>query len=489
MDSAVAAIAEWMPLQRWFGGKGHAPLLRLIGAFELPTVDEGVRVRTLLVMDDAADPPILYQVPVVERDERQHSPAASDHLIGHLPDGGFLYDGPHDRAYTDALLATIVGELAASSHGADAVGHYSGDTGVRPPVSAPATVLGGEQSNTSIIYRPGESSPIICKVFRQLHHGDNPDVTLQTALAASGSPHVPASVGDVVGEWDDVGRPGGRARGHLAFAQQFLPGVEDAWRVALTSAAAGSPFVHEARALGVAVAEVHLSLGELFPRERPSADLIEAITAAWTRRLEIAVAEVPELAPHRQAIEAFHARARAGAWPELQRIHGDLHLGQVLLVPGHGWVLLDFEGEPMRPMHDRRRPDLPGRDVAGMLRSFDYVAGSTALALPERAAAAVEWADAARQAFLDGYVAASGLDLSGYRDLLAAFELDKAVYEAIYETRNRPTWAAIPLHAIMSLLESGPLRSSTDAATAADAEPDAATAADAEPDAPTPSMA
>lgn len=479
MDSAVAAIAEWMPRQRWFGGKGHAPLLRRIGAFELPTADEGARVRTLLVMDDASEPPILYQVPVVERAERAHSPAASDHLIARLPDGGFLYDGPHDRAFTDALLALIVGEGRAVSQGADASGRFSGaeaaDAGtgagtdtqaaVRPPASAPATVLGGEQSNTSIIYRPSESAPIICKVFRQLHHGDNPDVTLQTALAASGSPHVPASVGDVVGEWDDVGRPDGRATGHLAFAQEFLPGVEDAWRVALLAAASDVAFTDEARALGAAVAEVHLALGELFAREQPSPQLIAAITAAWTRRLGTAVAEVPELEPHRAAIEAFYTRAQAGAWPPLQRIHGDLHLGQVLLVPGRGWVLLDFEGEPLRPMHDRRRPDLPVRDVAGMLRSFDYVAGSTALALPERASAAIAWADAARQAFLDGYVAASGLDLSAYRDLLAAFELDKAVYEAIYETRNRPTWAAIPLHAIMSLLESGPLRAAADAAT------------------------
>lgn len=482
MDSAVAAIAEWMPRQRWFGGKGHAPALRLIGAFDLPTVEEDARVRTLLVMDDAADPPILYQVPVVERAVRQHSPAASDHLIGRLPEGGFLYDGPHDRAYTDALLALIVGEGRAASSGADASGRYSGggdgggdgDGGAasaRPPLSAPATVLGGEQSNTSIIYRPAESAPVICKVFRQLHDGDNPDVTLQTALAASGSPHVPASVGDVRGEWDDVGQPGGRARGHLAFAQEFLPGVEDAWRVALTAAATGSAFTDEARALGTAVAEVHLSLRELFPREQPSEELVDRITAAWSRRLGIAVAEVPELGAQRAAIEAVYARAQAGAWPELQRIHGDLHLGQVLLVPGRGWVLLDFEGEPLRPMHERCRPDLPARDVAGMLRSFDYVAGSTGIALPERADAAVAWADAARHAFIDGYVAASGLDLSAYRDLLAAFELDKAVYEAIYEARNRPTWAAIPLHAIMSLLESGPLRASPDASTPDRPEP------------------
>ncbi|MDF2576373.1 MAG: mak1, partial [Agromyces sp.] len=115
MESAVAAIAAWMPRQRWCGGKSHAPQLRLIGAFELPTVDERARVRTLLLMDDAATPPILYQLPVVERSDRQRSPEASEHLIGRLSDGGYLYDGPYDRAYTDALLGLIVGEGRAVS--------------------------------------------------------------------------------------------------------------------------------------------------------------------------------------------------------------------------------------------------------------------------------------------------------------------------------------------------------------------------------------
>jgi predicted trehalose synthase len=267
-------------------------------------------------------------------------------------------------------------------------------------------------------------------------------------------------VGDVVGEWDDVGRPDGRARGHLAFAQEFLPGVEDAWRVALLAAAGGKDFADEARALGVAVAEVHRSLGSAFPRERPSEALIAAIDAAWQRRLAIAVAEVPALEPYRSEIAAFYARARAGAWPQLQRIHGDLHLGQVILSPDRGWLLLDFEGEPMRPMSERRRPDLPVRDVAGMLRSFDYVAGATEIVHPERAAEARAWSASARQAFIDGYVAASGTDLGKFRDLLAAFELDKAVYEAIYETRNRPDWAPIPLRAIEQLLAAGPLQAS-----------------------------
>ncbi|GAA4048980.1 maltokinase N-terminal cap-like domain-containing protein [Agromyces indicus] len=467
MDSAVAAIAEWMPQQRWFGGKGHTPQLREIGSWELPVDEAGVRVRSLLVMDEASQPPVLYQVPVVERSAAV--PAASAHLVARLDDGTALYDGPHDPAFTDALLELIVGEGRAVAHGAWAAGHFSGATDAGPRgARVPATVLGGEQSNTSIVYRPDGAAPVICKVYRQLHHGDNPDVTLQTALAASGSRHVPASVGDVIGEWDDTGRPDGRARGHLAFAQEFLPGVEDAWRVALLAAAAGQDFADDARALGVAVAEVHLSLGELFEREPATGGLVEAVTAAWQRRLGIAVDEVPAIAPHRAAIDAFYARAQAGAWPELQRVHGDLHLGQVILAPGRGWLILDFEGEPMRPMHERRRPDLPVRDVAGMLRSFDYVAGATELVHPERAEEARAWAASARQAFIDGYVGASGMDLARYRDLLAAFELDKAVYEAIYETRNRPDWAPIPLRAIAKLLESGPLRASTDAAGAPD---------------------
>ncbi|GAA1061902.1 maltokinase N-terminal cap-like domain-containing protein [Agromyces bracchium] len=473
MDSALAAIAAWMPEQRWYGGKGRTPALRRIGAWELPVAEPGVRAISLLVMDDAADPPVLYQVPVVERPT--DAPDGEAHLIGMLEDGTRLYDGPHDPAFTDGLLELIRSGGRAVAHGAAAMGHPA----VRTPdgrrvvadAAAPATrvaasVLGGEQSNTSIVFRPDGAPPVICKVFRQLHHGDNPDVTLQTALGIAGSPHIPPVVGDVLGEWDDVGRADGRAHGHLAFAQEFLPGVEDAWRVALLSAASARDFTAEARALGVAVSEVHASLGASFGREPASPDLIAAIAAAWRRRLAIAVAEVPALEPLRDAIESFYARAEAGAWPDLQRVHGDLHLGQVILAPDRGWFLLDFEGEPMRPMAERRRPDLPVRDVAGMLRSFDYVAGATELGRPARAADARAWAASARQAFIDGYVAASGMDLTVYQDLLAAFELDKAVYEAIYETRNRPDWAPIPLRAIEHLLETGPLQASPEATDA-----------------------
>jgi predicted trehalose synthase len=225
--------------------------------------------------------------------------------------------------------------------------------------------------------------------------------------------------------------------------------------VALRAAAAGEDFRARAADLGHATAQVHRALAELFDTREPTASDRAAAVEGWHRRLSAAIAEVPSLAGRRQAIEAIYTRAAQAPWPRLQRIHGDYHLGQVILVPGRGWVLLDFEGEPMRPMAERSRPDLALRDVAGMLRSFDYVAGSVRLDEPDRSPAAVrQWAHEARVAFLQAYADDSGSALDGQaadQPVLAALELDKAVYEATYEMRARPTWVTIPLRAIARL--------------------------------------
>ena len=430
MSTTLECVSEWITRQRWYAGKGHEPRLRILSAEILPSDDPDARVSVLLVMDDEGHVPTLYQVPIVERSSLQ--PAERAFLIGQNDDGDYIFDGPHDPAYTRALLAVLAPDLDGELTG--------------------SAVLSGEQSNTSIIFEIDGVPSIICKVFRTLHNGDNPDVTLQAALSEAGSTAVPHFVGQMRGEWADVGQPSGRAAGHLAFAQEFLAGSDDGWKVALRYAASGSDFSELARSLGEQTARVHSGLASAMPTNEASADDVAAFAVSWARRLMLATREVPALVESREAIEAIYETARSGTWPRLQRIHGDFHLGQALLAPDRGWVLVDFEGEPLRPMNERDRPDVALRDVAGMLRSFDYAAGATP-GLP------AEWAAACREAFIAGYLAESGVDIEVFRPLLDAFELDKAVYEAIYEARNRPDWLAIPLRGIEQLLAARTARS------------------------------
>jgi len=420
MDSLLTILTAWMPQQRWYAAKASAPRLRLLADTSWPTGDDDARVRVLHVADHSSEPPVVYQVPVVERADVT---VAREHVVGSVRAGTVLVDGPHDAAYTRALLARLAPRATA----------------------ARSEVLTGEQSNTSIVYRPASAPPMICKVFRQVHAGLNPDIELQRALDAAGSAHIPHVIGDLEGRWPDPADATRSLAGSLAFAQEFLAGAEDAWRLARRAAAADAPFTTAARALGATTADVHLTLAHALPTAPMHPAARVAVTDSWRRRLRIATEEIPALAAHRSAIEAVYAGTATAPWPGLQRIHGDFHLGQVLQVPGRGWMLLDFEGEPMRPIAERRLPDVALRDVAGMLRSFDYVAGSLR-ADRDTATPLDRWSGDARRAFLDGYEQRSGHGTGG--PLLRALELDKAVYEAIYEARNRPTWLEIPLRAI-----------------------------------------
>ena len=319
-------------------------------------------------------------------------------------------------------------------------------------------MLTGEQSNTSIICTVESGPPVILKVFRALHAGDNPDVVLQSAISATGSALVPASIGFLSGQWADRSEPEGLARGHLAFAQEFLEGAEDGWRRALRAATAGEDFSLSARRLGTATAELHATLATALPTRAVETTDVDRFLDGMRFRAASAFREIPELARHREEIESVIGAARTATWPDLQRIHGDFHLGQVLGF-GDKWVMVDFEGEPLRPMPERSAPDLPLRDVAGMLRSFDYVAGAVLLyatgggpgGVSEPALSPLEWARTARVAFLAGYSEAGTADLTENRGLLDALELDKALYEAVYEARNRPDWLGIPVEAVLRL--------------------------------------
>ena len=406
-------LGAWAVRQRWYAGKSHEPRFRILDAQPAPGATR------YLLMDDAGSLPTLYQVPLA----RVAAPADGDDVVTHDGDG-YLVDAARRPEFTVGTLAEM---------GVD-VGSVTG-----------SRVLTGEQSNTSIVYDRGGEPSVILKLFRTLHHGENPDVTVQRVLSDAGSPFVPRFFGSADAEWPDVGRPSGTARGTLGFAQEFLPGVRDGWAVALDAARDGRDFTAAARDLAVAVAGVHGALGAALETSDADPPRVDATGAAWQRRLRIAAAEVPAVAARVGAIDEVYAAALARPWPRLQRIHGDLHLGQVLAVPNGGWRIVDFEGEPLRPMAERAIPDLPPRDVAGMLRSFDY-AGAVG-AGPEPAA----WAAACRDAFVEAYRTADGaVDLDPV--LLRALVLDKAVYESIYEARNRPDWLPVPLAGIDAAL-------------------------------------
>ena len=453
--SLMAILPEWMARQRWYTGKGRAPVLTRIGGVRLEDPARRVGIDVHLIRDESGQTPTTYQVPLTCRTARLKG--ADDALVAALEPGdhgskgtSYIYDGPHDPAFTTALLRLMLEE----QHLGTADGHRLASAD--PGELRAARVLTGEQSNTSIIIDLVDTlgdptKPLICKLFRVLQHGQNPDVVVQSALSAAGSTRVPVSIGCVSGQWPDSAAADGVAAGHLAFAQEFLPGVEDAWRVALAAVASGADFSEQARSLGVATAQVHATLAQAMGTREATPDDVVNLTRSMRARHAAALSEVPAMAVHDRMVHASIEAVSSARWPALQRIHGDYHLGQVLDVPGRGWVLVDFEGEPMRPLAERTQPDLALRDVAGMLRSFDYVAGSWEQDHPGQSAAA--WATGTRTAFLEGYTISAGRDPRQDAALLNALELDKALYELVYEARNRPTWLSIPTTAIARIAQ------------------------------------
>lgn len=470
VPNKIELLTQWLPHQRWYAGKGQVPRLERVGGFRFEDPEGEVGVEVLLVADHSASPVVVYQVPLTYRGAPLEG--AEHALVGTMEHSvlgpRWVYDGPHDPVYVAGLVETIltagVSDIAQASQGSNAVA-VGTSTGVTDGVVSSSKVLAGEQSNTSIICRmsapgggPGE--PLIVKVFRIVQDGDNPDVVVQSALTRAGSTRVPAAFGHLSGAWDDPAGSGPEKHGHLAFAQEFIPGVEDAWRVALVAAAAGTDFTARARDLGVVTAEIHQALAQTLGRTEPTREAREALERSMQDRYAAAVASVPDLRSRSADVHRLLGQVGSVAWPPLQRVHGDYHLGQVLDVPERGWVALDFEGEPLRPLAERVLPDLVQRDIAGMLRSFDYAAGSVRLSGSSAAAANADaWAADCRAAFLAGYESVAGpFDAAG-QTLVRVLELDKALYEVVYEARNRPSWLPIPVDAVDRILaEKGPER-------------------------------
>lgn len=345
---------------------------------------------------------------------RVHHGGTSDYYQVLIDDSGA--DVLTDPDVASAYVAGM-GSSFGTLHGSSAV-----------PDGATAKAISGEQSNTSLSFIDADGTPqVMVKVFRKLEAGLNPDVELLSRIGdCSYVAAVRGWVTEVIDGEEYV----------LAMIQDYVRDGRDGWERALDFAAAGDSFAAEARQLGQAMRAVHEALVAEFGAE--DAD-VDKLVSSLNEHVDELAARRPQIAEHAEAAREVYARLRnQGA--STQRIHGDLHLGQVLRTPDK-YVLIDFEGEPARPLAERRRPDSPLRDVAGMLRSLDYAAHFH----PDAPADPQGWARDASAALLEGYGIASS-------DLLDAYVLDKALYEVDYESDNRPDWVGIPLAAVNRLL-------------------------------------
>ncbi|MFF4949134.1 maltokinase [Streptomyces chattanoogensis] len=452
LSSLAPLLAEWVPRQRWFAGKGRLITgFSLVSATELlPCTAEGTApgILQLLVRAQQAVPPSraavagdCYQLLLGVHPALP--PRLAPAAIG-LPAGGPL----RGRTVYDALLDNrLCGLLLERLRMPGRIGalRFGREPGAGPPSGLPARPVTAEQSNSSIVY----GDAYILKIFRRIAPGINPDLELPRALTAARCARVPAPVA-----WfeTEAAEEGGEPT-TLGVLQEYLPGSADGWQLALDALAVRADFTGPARALGHATAEVHTALAQTLPTTELHRPQLAATAARMTARLEATARAVPVLQPYRDRLRAsFDALADVGrdgrGWAA-QRIHGDLHLGQTLRSPGAGrWSLIDFEGEPARPLAERRRLQPALRDVAAMLRSFDYAARSGPAGGDPWS---LEWARHTRDAYCLGYAEAGGLDPRSAPALMRAYETDKAVYEVLYEARHRPDWLPVPMAAVRRL--------------------------------------
>ncbi|WP_353946632.1 maltokinase [Streptomyces sp. HUAS MG91] len=422
----AALLARWMPDQRWFAGRDKKiTSLAVVSATELTPgcfhllVEVGHRgeqhcVHYQLLLGAATHVP----------------PRLRRHVIGEVegPAGNRLlvYDAVHDHRATVPLLDRVrrggtLGNLRFESFPRTAV-----PSGLAP------RVLDVEQSNTSIVY----GDRLILKLFRRVQPGINPDLEVPTVLARHGYARGLAPTA-----WFHTFAP---FFATLGVVQPYLTDATDGWTLARESALGRTDFLAEARDLGRATAALHVALSEAFPVAPAPADHTVRLAGAMTHRLRHAASLVPALHAYVPQLTRVYAEfAQADGDLPLQRIHGDLHLAQVLRAGGD-WHIVDFEGEPAKPLAERRGDHSPVGDVAGMLRSFDYAAHIGDAPRPE-------WAERTSATFCAGYAEVGRFDPQDIAVTLRAHEADRAVYEVVYEAGHRPDWITVPMAAVARL--------------------------------------
>ncbi len=451
LDSDV--FQEWIVEQRWFGSKArdvaHIEISECVPLREEPPM----LALALVEARFGEGTHETYQVPIALRPV---SEGWSERVIASA--GGLtLYDALADPACGRELLHRMrSGDEETVSDGvlrfrwaASAGAGLGGTVDVRP--------VGVEQSNSSIVF--GEA--LILKAFRRVEPGVNPELELLRFLSERGFPNIASLAGwyEIEGRFVDA---------TLGILQEYVAGARGGWELALEQVSSDPDgLLTDLRALGEVTGDLHTVLGSdntspEFAPDEPSQEALSLLTADVDEQIERIFRDLPEtdalepIAGRGQDVrETLQALSHIGAGGRVIRTHGDYHLGQTML-SDRGWVILDFEGEPARPLPERRRKRSPLRDVAGMLRSFSYVTAGARLLREETAPE--DWEERARETFLEGYfdrVEPSLLPPGAgpTRQLLAVFELEKAVYELRYELNNRPDWVPIPVAGIQRLID------------------------------------
>jgi trehalose synthase-fused probable maltokinase len=426
---ASAFTPDWLAGQRWYRAKSR----RLATVMLVDAAAIHGTIGWLLVLEATAAEGATthYLVPAVLDGSAFREPREGEgvwHRLAALTiEGGELQGGGGRWLFTPTPAA---GELLPG--------------GAASLATLPERRLGVQQSNSSVAF--GER--LILKAYRLLQPGINPEVEVNAFLTGVGFGHAPALAGSATYLVDGETHA-------AAMLQELVPSTGDGWSWLLDRLAAPdgpAEALVGITQIGRLTAALHAALASSpdsvgFPARVATEEERSAWAAGASQQLQdalrvLAGTERTRLSAIAQRISAQLEALGAGAQARVSRIHGDYHLGQ-LLRTGDRFAVIDFEGEPARTLIERRAPASPLRDVAGMLRSLDYAAQtSNRVGVPE--AEPLAWLPGARAALLEGYGGITPADLP----LLAAFELEKACYEVVYEANNRPDWTWLPLEAL-----------------------------------------
>jgi maltose alpha-D-glucosyltransferase/alpha-amylase len=476
-ETGAEALPSWLETRRWFADKGR----KISGAAIEDALVEcaGLDWLALAVARVTfADGSIArYLLPLALTEFEKSAETITRVETGDVT--GVVVDATDRPWFGSWLLDYLVGASDPAPGNWIFAAHHAAGADIAAARDIPPTVVRAEQSNSSLRF----GDVLIVKLFRRLQPGLNPDEEVLRALADVKFQRVPRYIGSV--SW----RSADGAQYAVALAQGFVPNIGDGWswmlqRLAGVAAGDIDPETDRFGAeqlLGQRTGELHVALGAVqdpgFSPEttdraaidrdigRTRAAIDETIRLLQERRGHLPSDIASRLPNAIAGLRALDERAngyRDDLGTRRIRVHGDYHLGQTLRTPDGDWVIIDFEGEPARSLEERRQPTSVLKDVAGMLRSFAYARGAAERSVGGSADRGARsrldsWEMKARRAFLAGYrqaLAASEPrfvpgDEAAFARALAAWELDKALYEVAYEVRNRPDWLALPLRALL----------------------------------------